>query len=51
MRILFVLIVLANLWAYALSHGWLGQPPQDAGRTPWRASEALNADKVTLLPR
>ncbi|WP_186332182.1 hypothetical protein [Bordetella genomosp. 13] len=51
MRILFVLILLANLWAYAMNQGWLGQPPNDEGRTPSRMDQELNADRVTVLPR
>jgi len=50
MRILFILIVLANLWAYALGQGWLGQPPNDTGRMPARQDPQLNADKIALRP-
>ena len=45
MRILFLLILLANAWVYALGQGWLGTRPGDEGRK-W--VQELNADKVTL---
>lgn len=50
MRILLVLILLANLWAYALGQGWLGQPPSDTGRMPGRLAQELNADRMSVLP-
>lgn len=50
MRILFVLIVLANVWAYALGQGWLGRPPGDEGRRSVPLNE-LNAGKVTLTAK
>jgi hypothetical protein len=49
MRILFLLILLANVWAYGLGHGWLGAAPGDTGRAPEPAVE-LNADKVRVNP-
>ncbi len=51
MRILLGLILLANLWAYALGQGWLGQPPSDAGRMPGRMAQELNADRVAVAPK
>lgn len=51
MRILFLLIVAANLWVYALGQGWLGARPDDAGRDLANAGRELNADRVTLTPR
>lgn len=45
MRILFLLILLANVWAYALGQGWLGVRPGDESRT---VVQELNADKVVL---
>mgnify|MGYP006143647087 CR=1 FL=1 len=42
--------LLANLWAYAMSQGWLGQPPNDDGRMSGRLNQELNADRVTVLP-
>lgn len=50
MRVLFVLIVLANLWVYALGQGWLGDRPEDAGRDSAAYSQELNADKVKIRP-
>ena len=50
MRILFFLIVLANVWAYGLGQGWLGIRPDDEGRDYRRASQELNADRVAVLP-
>ena len=48
MRVLFVLIMLANLWVYALGQGWLGSRPDDAGRDMAALKQELNADKVKL---
>ena len=45
MRILFLLIVLANVWAYALGQGWLGVRPGDENRV---SVQEMNADKVAL---
>lgn len=45
MRILFLLIVLANVWAYALGQGWLGVRPGDENRK-W--VQELNAEKVAV---
>jgi hypothetical protein len=46
MRILFVLIVLANVVVYGIGQGWLGPTPEDEGRDPMRMQQQLNADKV-----
>lgn len=48
MRILFLVIVLANVWAYGLGQGWLGPKPEDDGRDARRLSQQLNAEKITL---
>lgn len=48
MRILFVLIVLANVVLYSIGQGWLGTSPSEEGRDPGRFKQELNADKVTL---
>jgi hypothetical protein len=48
MRILLVLILLANAWAYGVGHGWFGRTPGDAGRAPQGSVAELNADKVAL---
>ena len=48
MRVLFVLIVVANLWVYALGQGWLGSRPDDAGRGAAASRQELNADKVKI---
>ena len=45
MRILFLLILLANVLASALGQGWLGVRPGDENRT---VVQELNADKVAL---
>ncbi len=46
MRILFLLIVLANIWAYALGQGWLGVRTGDENRG--KLVQELNAEKVAL---
>lgn len=51
MRVLFILILLANLWALALGQGWLGVRPEDEGREPRRFSQELNPGAMTLVPR
>ncbi|MGE8702988.1 MAG: hypothetical protein ACN6O5_09900 [Achromobacter sp.] len=51
MRVLFILILLANLGVYALGQGWLGARPEDQGRDARRFSQELNAGAVTLAPR
>ncbi|MNL81663.1 hypothetical protein D3C87_2088450 [compost metagenome] len=51
MRVLFILILLANLWALALGQGWLGVRPEDDGRDTRRFSQELNPGAVTLVPR
>ncbi|WP_199770948.1 hypothetical protein [Achromobacter sp. AONIH1] len=51
MRVLFILILLANLWAYALGQGMLGMRPEDAGRDARRLNQELNAGAVTLTGR
>jgi len=50
MRVLFLLIVLANLWVYALGQGMLGMRPIDEGRNTQRFKQELNPGAV-LLPR
>ncbi len=51
MRVLFILILLANLWAYALGQGMLGMRPEDAGRDARRLNQELNAAAITLISR
>lgn len=51
MRVLFILILLANLWAYALGQGMLGMRPEDEGRDARRLNQELNAGAVTLTGR
>lgn len=51
MRVLFILILLANLGAFALGQGWLGARPEDEGRDARRFSQELNPAAVTLTPR
>lgn len=51
MRVLFVLILLANLGVYALGQGWLGMRPEDEGRDTRRFSQELNPGAVKLVPR
>lgn len=51
MRVLFILILLANLWILALGQGWIGVRPEDEGRDIRRFSQQLNPDAVTLVPR
>lgn len=50
MRVLFILIVLANLGVYALGQGWLGVRPIDEGREAQRTKQELNATAFTLKP-
>ncbi|GAB1577069.1 hypothetical protein [Bordetella petrii] len=49
MRVLFVLIVVANLWVYALGQGWLGGRPDDAGRDA-AAGQELHPERVIIRP-
>jgi hypothetical protein len=48
MRILFILIVLANVVVYGIGQGWLGVRPEDEGREPMKMQQQLNADKVVV---
>ncbi|MDG9969495.1 hypothetical protein N7638_15745 [Achromobacter mucicolens] len=50
MRVLFILILLANLGVFALGQGWLGARPEDEGRDARRFSQELNPGAVTLTP-
>ena len=51
MRVLFILILLANLWVLALGQGWIGVRPDDEGRDTRRFSQELNPGAVVLVPR
>ncbi|CUR66585.1 hypothetical protein ACOTB3_20430 [Achromobacter xylosoxidans] len=51
MRVLFILILLANLGVYAQGQGWLGMRPEDEGRDTRRFTQELNPGAVTLVPR
>ncbi|WP_094816376.1 hypothetical protein [Bordetella genomosp. 12] len=51
MRILFLVLLLANLWAYGLGQGWLGPRPDDEGRDPRRLKQELNAAQISVTPR
>jgi hypothetical protein len=46
MRLLFLLIVLANVWVYAFGQGWVGPKPEDEGRSPHVASQEINTPPV-----
>ncbi|WP_202109691.1 hypothetical protein [Bordetella sp. 02P26C-1] len=48
MRVLFLLIVVANVWLYALGQGWVAPRPEDAGRDRGRVGQELSAERVTL---
>jgi hypothetical protein len=48
MRILFVLIVLANVVMYGIGQGWFGLAPSEEGREPTKMQQELNAGKVVL---
>jgi len=50
MRVLFVLIVLANVWAYALGQGWVGSRPDDAGRDRGKVAQELNVERIKIGP-
>ena len=48
MRVLFVLIVIANIWVYALGQGWVGARPDDMGRDQGKINQELNAEQIRL---
>jgi hypothetical protein len=51
MRILFILLFIANLIAFALGQGWFGTPASQRGRTPIaKIQPQINADAVRVLP-
>jgi len=50
MRLLFALIVAANLVVFAIGRGWLGTPPEAEGRNPERAARQLNPDAARIQP-
>ena len=50
MRVLFLLIVIANIWVYALGQGWLGARPDDAGRDRSRFGQELNVERIRVGP-
>ena len=50
-RTVFILLVLANIAAFALGQGWFGVPRSQAGRTPADRQQALvNPDAVRVAP-
>lgn len=51
MRVLFILILLANFWVLALGQGWIGARPEDEGRDTRRFSQELNVEAVKLVGR
>lgn len=50
MRVLFALIVLANVWVYAMGQGWVGSRPDNAGRDQGRSSQELNTGRIKIGP-
>lgn len=48
MRVLFVLIVIANIWVYALGQGWSGSRPDDMGRDQGKIGQELNVERITV---
>ena len=48
MRVLFLLIVVANVWVYALGQGWIGSRPEDAGRDRGKVGQELNVERIKL---
>jgi hypothetical protein len=48
MRILFVLILLANVVLYGIGQSWFGASPSEEGRDPMRLQQELNARKVVV---
>jgi len=50
-RILFALLFMCAVGVYAMGRGWLGTPPAEEGRQPLKATQEVQADAVTLLPR
>lgn len=50
MRVLFLLIVVANVWAYALGQGWIGARPDDAGRDRSKFGQELNVERIRVGP-
>ena len=51
MRILFVLLALANLLLFGIGQGWFGLPPSEEGRDRGRHAQEMNADRVVVGPR
>lgn len=50
MRALFLLILVANVWVYALGQGWTGARPDDVGRNPGAFNQEFNATRVKIGP-
>ncbi|MEI2415789.1 hypothetical protein V8Z80_06355 [Orrella sp. JC864] len=48
MRVLFVLVMLANAAVFAIGRGWLGIPPAETGRDPAQLARQFNAEAVRL---
>jgi hypothetical protein len=46
-KYLFAVIVVVNVWLFAVGAGWLGTPPAEKGRAI-RALSELNGDKVAI---
>lgn len=50
MRVLLLLIVIANVWVYALGQGWVGPRPEDAGRDRGKVKQELNSQRILVGP-
>jgi hypothetical protein len=46
-KYLFVMIVVLNVWLFAVGAGWFGTPPAEKGRATRPLAE-LNGDKVVV---
>lgn len=50
LRVLVVLLLLANLAFFAWARGWLGAPPHHAEREPERLAAQVRPEALTVLP-
>ena len=48
MRGIFILIMVANVFIFAIGRGWLGIPPAESGREPAQMSRQLNPETIVL---
>ncbi len=48
MRLLFLLVLLANIGLFAFGQGYMGTPPSEMGRIKGKAPTQINAEIVVL---